>query len=700
MSSIPWITTDTTLQYNVAGIYYLLEGFSLTATEYHSAMFNNTGWFDFGWYMYNNGVYKNTYANQTSSSDGNSGLNLNVYHFVKNILLAFVPNGSGTKESPYTAPCVRIPMCADLWLNGSSQQTTINSTDLAPYYWQGQSNVNFTGNQFQQAVVDLLYYIYTEWTVAYPQTPITFIIDLHWNYASPSPLTSNSYQTTTNNTSIPPSSSNSPINPTVNYSISNSSSQQLPLCGVCTSDGLGLVDNTIQFWNSVSNLLGVDSKGTPLGNPQAYVYTSSNGTVFSKSNSTVSLPTALLQGIFFELYNEPFTDYVTSSTTTYSNGYELYINGGTGTYQNSTYSFTGFKSIYNTIRNVCGCQNLIILPGSDNYAYFSLNTSLNNGQWDNTTNSINNTYNCFTKLRDSIVSSGWEFKSIMIGLHPYSGLYTGGGKHPGFYDSSYYSENPSGNLQSNTQIAGFGQLFSALQNPSLTNFYMSCPIICTEFGQYDLPFSTYATNQSLPATSFQYPDSYLNANASNPSLYYFLGSSSYGKPYYNGNYVDANGNNMALPAIIGYLKDFKYHNVNFCVWAVRPNAGGCGQVYSTGNGSNDSLNYLISNNNIYYNSWVLDYNAWGASQPDVTTGSWCSYPQRPVAGSIWSTTPTSTIAPTAPINATPPANTVTPNNNYTMQLIGSSNQDVSSSTYNYGCQGPDFQYILSEYFNK
>ena len=162
-NSIPWITTDTTLQYNVGGVYYQLKGFSLTATEYHSAMFNNTGWFDFGWYMYNGGVYKNTYANQTASSNGNAGLNLNVYHFVKNILLALTPTGSGTKSSPFIAPCVRIPVCADLWLNGTSQQTTINSTDLAPYYWQGQANVNFTGQQFQQLVVDFLYYVYTQY---------------------------------------------------------------------------------------------------------------------------------------------------------------------------------------------------------------------------------------------------------------------------------------------------------------------------------------------------------------------------------------------------------------------------------------------------------------------------------------------------------------------------------------------------------
>lgn len=75
-------------------------------------MFNNTGWFDFGWYTYNgsSNSYYNTFANQTDNTYGNSGLTLNVYHFVQNILLPFIPSGNGTKSSPYTVPCVRIPL--------------------------------------------------------------------------------------------------------------------------------------------------------------------------------------------------------------------------------------------------------------------------------------------------------------------------------------------------------------------------------------------------------------------------------------------------------------------------------------------------------------------------------------------------------------------------------------------------------------
>jgi hypothetical protein len=698
-----WNTSGTTLQYN--SNYYQLRGFSLTSTEYHSAEFNNTGWYDFGWNLYTsttNPTYQTVYANQTVSppnntvvGNGNSGLTLNCYYLMENIFLQFKPSGNGTVESPYTAPCIRIPLCADLWLNGSSQQTTINSTS-SPYYVQGQSNVNFTGPQYQQAIIDIIYYCYTIWNNNdTTSTPISFILDLHWNYAAPCPLTSASYQTSTNITNSGPNPNSSPPNPNPNYSISNASSEQLPLCGVCTSDGLSLSDNTINFWTSVSNLLGIDNSGNPINTTtSAYVYTNSvdssgNVSLFTKSTTTQTLPTDLLQNIFFELYNEPFTDYITSTTTTYSSSYDIYIDGSNNALWNgNTYNFTGMATIYNTIRGL-DCQNILVIAGSDSYAFMNFNTSLNNGQWNSSTNSISNTYNCFTKLRDSIGSN--NFYNVILNLHPYVGLYSGALKHPGYYDPSY-----------NVQIAGFGQIVSGLHNPSLTNFYMNCPIICTEYGQYDLPFSTYSTNniQPLNPVLFQYPNTYIQANGTNPSLYYFLGSSSYGSPMYNGNYVDISGNVIYVPGIIGYLNDFISLNVSFCAWAIRPNSGGCGQLYSGSSGTFYSQNFLMGTDNIYYYGFNPDVNAWAAFQPDIATGCWCAYPQQPSSAiypTLFSTTPTSTSSPSIPINN--PGTPTTINNAYSLQLIGGNNQNLSTSTFNFGCQGADFQFIFDNYYN-
>jgi hypothetical protein len=700
MSSIPWDTSGTTLKY-IDGSYYQLRGFSLTSTEYHSAEFNNTGWYDFGWYVYNTGTgYTTVYANQTSSSNGNPGLTLNVYYLMQNIFLNLNPTtiGNGTIENPYVAPMIRIPLCADLWLNGSSQQTTISSYS-SPYFYQGQSNVNFTGAQYQQAITDLIYYCYQTWNNTYPNTPITFSLDLHWNYASPVPLTSKSYQTTQNSSS-PPSSSSAPPNPNPNYSISNSSSEQLPLCGVCTSDNLGLTDNTQSFWTSVASQFGVTISGGLIGSPAAYTYTSDpSGTVFTRSSSTTNAYWNLIApNIFFELYNEPYTDAVTA-TTTYADNYSIYINGGSGiSFNGQTYSFTGMLTIYNLIRSTVGAQNIQIIAGSDSYAFMNFNTSISSSQWDTTNNSIVNTYNCFTTLRDNIGSA--NFYNVMLNLHPYVGLYSGALKHPGYYDSSYYNATTNSTTSTTVPIPGFGQIVSALQNPSLTNFYMNCPIICTEFGQYDLPFSTYSTNntQPLQASQFTYPSSYISAPVSSPSLYYFLGSNNYSTPYYNGNYIDASGNTIFVPGIIGYLMDFKSLNVSFCAWAIRPNSGGCGQIYAN-NSSFCSQNYLIGTDNQYYYSWNPDYNAWAAFQPDVTTGSWCSYPQQPTSGSIWDTTPTNLIPPSVPNpNALPVSPTSTSPSPFSLQLISSTNQNISTSTYNYGCQGADFEFIFNNYY--
>ena len=691
-NAIPWTTDGTILQYNNNGTYenYIIKGFSLSGTEYIGSLFATTAYYDFGYYTYNssNNSFYTYFSNGTISNAGNSGITLNTYYLMENIVL--------NVTAPNVSPMIRIPVCADYWLNGTANSPAINSS-TSPYFTPGQTNVSFPpsknrNTEYQQFIIDFIYYCYQTWTNAKGSSgpPITFIIDLHWNYVAQQPETSGLY---------PDTSSGKP-----NYSYSTLSSKQLPLSGVAVNDtsggssNLNLTDNTLDFWNSISSLFGVNADGNAIGVPLAFTYSNgSPSSYFTKSSGTTALPTVLLQNIFFELYNEPFTDELYTNGTSYSNKYSYYVNGGSNVkWKGNAYNFTGFGQMYNTIRQTNGAQNICIIAGSDSYAFMNFNTTSGNGQWDTSTNSINtNTYNCFTTLSDNIqngtiytsssdTSSYFDktnFYNVLINLHPYVGLYSGGLKHPGYYDESYFSDTSSSSLYtSNIPIPGFGQIVAALQTIG-TSFYVGCPNICTEYGGYDLPWSSYSTSPTNSATSYQYSDAYFTSG----ETVNLVGQSNYGLPYYNGNYVDASGNNSSVPGIIGYLTDFVNLNVSFCVWAIRPNSGGNGQIINS-SGSYSANSWILSNNNPSNYSWGQDTNAWAAYQPDVICGSANSYIN-------FQNGESATSAPSTTL--TPPSSTLY------FSLISSSNQDLSGNTAsnNYGSNGADFQYIFDNFYN-
>lgn len=682
-NAIPWSTDATTLQYLDSSQNYVLKGFSLTTTEYAGSIFATNGYYDFGYYTYDTttDTYYTYYQNGTTTSNGNPGLTLNTYYLMENVFLQLTQNGTGEINNPYTAPIIRIPICADYWLNGTANTPSVNCYS-SPYFTSGQTNVSFTGVEYQQFIIDLIYYCYTTWT-AKSTTPITFSIDLHWNYTAQQPETSGSYPATTTG------------NP---YSYSTLSSKQLPIPGVAVNDmsgsGLSLTDNTLTFWNSVASLFGVNSSGNAIGTPSAYTYSGGSPTnYFTKSSTTTPLPINLLQNIIFELYNEPFTDQLTypNGGTSYSNNYSYYVNGGSVMWNGNNYNFTGFGQMYNTIRQTIGAQNLCIIAGSDNYAFMNFNTISGNGQWDTSTNSINtNTYNCFTTLRDNITNgtiyinsldpssgyfSGYSFYNILLNLHPYVGLYSGASKHAGYYDPSYYSAI-SNTTTTNIPIPGYAQIITALQTNN-TPFYVGCPNICTEYGGYDLPWSTYSTTPSTDATSYQYSSDYFtNCN----TVQVAGGISNYATPYYNGNYVNASGESIACPGIIGFLTDFINLNVSFSAWGLRPNSGGNGENLS----SETANSWLMGDNNPNYYSWSQDTNAWAASQPDVLCGCANAYIN-------FQNGETATIQP----NVTP----IPPSDTLYFTLISYTNQDLSSNTINYGANGADFQYIFDNFYN-
>ena len=316
------------------------------------------------------------------------------------------------------------------------------------------------------------------------------------------------------------------------------------------------------------------------------------------------------------------------------------------------YSFTGFGVIYNELR-IMNCYNLLVISSSDNYAYFNFT---NGAQWnyyyegidDDVVNTLKNTYNCFTCLRDAIENvnglvvrnpSGGNypkniFQNVMLGSHPYSGLYSGATKLGGFH-------NPTLNDDPYNNIAGYEQIISSLQNSSMDKFYMSNPCIVTEYGQFDLPWSDYQNGSTNKvASDFAYPDNY--KNPLNAVL---------GEPYYNGTWYDINKVQNIGPAIIPYFHAYINLNISFTVWAWRPNSGGNGNAYGC-------------------NQYASGY-GWAGTQPDFVSGSFL-YQGNLVNGNACE------------------------NGTLKSQIISSNTQDLNLYE-NLGCQGPDFGYLTNTY---
>jgi hypothetical protein len=190
----------------------------------------------------------------------------------------------------------------------------------------------------------------------------------------------------------------------------------------------------------------------------------------------------------FPVVNEPFTDQLVNSpyagydsTLPYTSKYNIYINGGPAYLQSSDnlFSFTGMGQSYNEIRGL-GCSNVIIIGAAESFSYMNFNSG---EQWsydypgNPNPNSILDTYNCFTELKNAIINGtvpvyqgntilngnypSSPFVNTIVNLHPYCGLYSGASKAPGYYNSVY-----------NTNKPGFGQIVAALQNTNFTQFYI------------------------------------------------------------------------------------------------------------------------------------------------------------------------------------------------------------------------------------
>ena len=592
MSIPPYYTTNgSNLQfnYNNQTTNVILIGFSLTGTEYIASEGATTN----ALFNYNNG--------QAQNLEG-----------LYNVLNSLPVPTIGT---PFKAPMVRIPLCADYWLAGSASTTTqtfnglTTSTTSYPY---GTPTTSFPSQKrYDQGIAKIINTIYNNIKNPILQAATVFILDLHWNYSTSS------------------SSQNSANGSTGSTANEEQLGQQTPMA---------LASNSPMFWQSVALCYGVNSNYIPLSSTSRYF--SDNSLDFNPAT------------VFFELYNEPYLSgpgvpLGDSQMSCYTDKFDCYIYGTYYYSNNNTYKAytSGMGQLYNMIRgtpytgsttpsgNVV--YNMILFNAAEIYGYINFNPSDNTAPFSysptiDVTGNIGNTYNCFTKLinaiqnetitsiTDPINQSKYSTATVFnvcIGFHPYStSEYNNSttppySKAPGYnyFGNNYldiYGVNTTNNgLYDSSGSSGtyetplFGNMLYCLTNinafSSNNEFYVNLPIICTETGQYSYPWN----NAYEPPTTYSNP-----SNASLSDLQQFIaltsevtGSSTsvYG---YAGGWFDQSGKNLyAGPALVGTLLNYQEYNVSYSLWAYR-NA-----QYS----ENTTLNSQTSNGAM-----------WGAYQPD------------------------------------------------------------------------------------
>jgi hypothetical protein len=316
---------------------------------------------------------------------------------------------------------------------------------------------------------------------------------------------------------------------------------------------------------------------------------------------------------------------------------------------------------YLNIRQTNATFNICILSAAENYAYFNL---ANYVDYDDYINGgpIKNTYNCFTKLRDAVIGGTVvnpnsqyytynTFDGVIANLHPYAGFFntTGGEaqKNPGFSNISYQ-------LQLADYLLALTQGKSR-HNTDVPNFQIMFPIICTEYGQYNLPWSNWTTGNSV----------YNSGHSTDPNSYLISGKAYTGQ-FYNQSLVETVG-----PALVGMHIDYQNYNISFTCWACRPN----------GNWDNYG-----------------GYEYWNPNQPDAMIGN-CyigtegytntTGPIRLISCSDFS----STANPHQP-NYSNCYNDACPSNGIGSGQTGSTNVDG----YQTGGTGADFLYLFNTYY--
>jgi len=483
-------------------------------------------------------------------------------------------------------PTVRIPLNADYWLNGSGPNSKI-SINLG-------SGQNMTSNQYQNMIIAMVYYLMNP--MGNNNTNFTgtcngcvVILDLHWNFSD-------------------------------DIDESGSYTTGLPV----RQTAMAVANNSIAFWNSISQTFGVNSNGNELYSTTCSINNTSN-TATLGGGTTYTLTAEMKKNIFFELYNEPFLDNITVGGVAYGDyehQFDMYILGSQDS-QGSTiteggntspYNTAGMGSIYNTIRIDNNCSNIIILSGAEDYAYLAgfnyVTYETPNNFIYNSFNTGNSCYNCWTKLNDAIKGlngvqipvmnndgtlSGTYYTpnsngliNVMANIHPYSNGYS---KFPGYmYNTTITSTNEyPNNGNQNPNLCNFLEALQLGSNPYYTvtnptsvpyshgtsdcsNFQISFPIISTEFGEYNLPW----ISKSGTSYTTDY-NSNPNVTSQGTSADWTDTQTTIGSTKYWGQFVDASGISTNAPFNVGIFEGFKQFNVSFTVWALVPNVNAFNQ---------------------------------------------------------------------------------------------------------------------------
>lgn len=447
-----WGSDTHILKFN--GEDAMLKGFSGTTTEYlFDGLGMNTFWdTDFSTpfqattsrislamlsqYGRNNfsTIYENDIGNSGASPDE------------QNVANRYFSEGIVTKLSGVDYPVFRIPMTARYWLNGGKNIFTYTgqviaydpSTRNVTYEWGSTGTLTgavevveengvfhlvqtFTAAEYQSYITDLIFYIKEELPNA------VVILDLHWNFDR---------------------FGDSSTFETINDETTDSAfyARQLPMALDRDSSG-SQVGSALLFWESVSETFGYREDSLVNGEKTNEAADYENYITFG-DNSAVDRDYA--SDIWFELYNEPYTDKFSSYTI---NGavpfptddvtdsieaadWNGFLHGLDSSIDDAT--TVGMLELYTTVR--ARADNHVLVSAGSNYAWgaeslVALHAAIDadhNVDWDN----------------------------VIFNVHPYMGFYQKG-------DSS-------------KNAAGFYAVVTTLRR-------LNTPLMITEFGQYDGP---------------------------------------------------------------------------------------------------------------------------------------------------------------------------------------------------------------------
>lgn len=430
---------------------------------------------------------------------------------------------------------------------------------------------------------------------------------------------------------------------------------------------MAVATNSIAFWSSICTSFGLNSDGDEIGSTTCIINTSNSTTPGNTTTGTTyTLSKAMKQNVFFELYNEPYLDQIDTSDSSgyssysdYNNFFNLYIQGSlyyTGNpikdpnnkYNGNDYEYNivGMGTLYNNIRITNKCANIILLGAAESYASFAGYNYIN---YSTSPVSFLSTYNCWTKLNDAIISgkipvldnngntiqvvnssgdnevqtfanSSNGLTGVIANMHPYSNSYckfpgymynttnsdtssspNNGGEEPSlcnFLEALVYGTNPSYTSSGETT-------YTYTTSQDYTSFQISFPIICTEFGMYNLPWIS-----SVSSDSTSYTTSYMNnpvVNQPPSSNWTGIETTVPGNYNYYGEYYSAGGTATSAPFIVGYFENFQTFNISYTIWVLEPNLSDFNQNtilqvnYSYADGPTTALP-LLSNSNLNNNN--------------------------------------------------------------------------------------------------